>query len=246
MNSMKINLTAIIVALIAVAGTVILSNAYKYKYKVNESITVTGSAEKDFISDNIVWSGDYVRKNMELKAAYVSIKSDESEIRKYLQGKGVKEEDVIFSSVSINKDYDTKYDANGRITGSVFTGYSLMQTVTVDSKEIDKVEKISREITELIEDGIELNSRNPDYYYSKLSEIKLDLLKKAAVDARQRAEIIAANSGGALGSIRKSNMGVFQITGQNSNEDYSYGGTFNTSSKNKTATITVRAEYAIQ
>lgn len=243
---MKINLTAIIVALIAVAGTVILSNAYKYKYKVNESITVTGSAEKDFISDNIVWSGDYVRKNMELKAAYASIKSDESEIRKYLQGKGVKEEDVIFSSVSINKDYDTKYDANGRITGSVFTGYSLMQTVTVDSKEIDKVEKISREITELIEDGIELNSRNPDYYYSKLSEIKLDLLKKAAVDARQRAEIIATNSGGALGSIRKSNMGVFQITGQNSNEDYSYGGAFNTSSKNKTATITVRAEYAIQ
>lgn len=243
---MKINLTAIIVALIAVAGTVILSNAYKYKYKVNESITVTGSAEKDFISDNIVWSGDYVRKNMELKAAYASIKSDESEIRKYLQGKGVKDEDVIFSSVSINKDYDTKYDANGRITGSVFTGYSLMQTVTVDSKEIDKVEKISREITELIEDGIELNSRNPDYYYSKLSEIKLDLLKKAAVDARQRAEIIATNSGGALGSIRKSNMGVFQITGQNSNEDYSYGGAFNTSSKNKTATITVRAEYAIQ
>jgi len=243
---MKINLTAIIVALIAVAGTVILSNAYKYKYKVNESITVTGSAEKDFISDNIVWSGDYVRKNMELKAAYASIKSDESEIRKYLQGKGVKDEDVIFSSVSINKDYDTKYDPNGRITGSVFTGYSLMQTVTVDSKEIDKVEKISREITELIEDGIELNSRNPDYYYSKLSEIKLDLLKKAAVDARQRAEIIATNSGGALGSIRKSNMGVFQITGQNSNEDYSYGGAFNTSSKNKTATITVRAEYAIQ
>ncbi len=243
---MKINLTAIIVALIAVVGVVILSNAYKYKYKANESITVTGLAEKDFSSDEIVWSGDYVRKSMELKSAYASIKSDENQIRKYLQEKGVKEEEIVFSSVSINKEYDTKYDANGRMTGSIFTGYSLMQTVTVDSKEIDKVEKISRQVTELIENGIEFNSREPYYYYSRLSEIKLDLLKKAASDAKLRAEIIADNSGSSLGVIRKSSMGVFQITGLNSNEDYSYGGTFNTTSRNKTASITVRAEYAIK
>jgi len=41
-------------------------------------------------------------------------------------------------------------------------------------------------------------------------------------------------------------MGVFQITGQNSNENYSYGGTFNTTSKNKTASITLRTEYAVK
>lgn len=243
---MKINLTAIIVSLIAIAGITILSNAYKYKYKVNESITVTGLAEKNFSSDEIVWSGYYTRNNMELKSAYALIKSDEGKIRKYLQEKGIKDTEMVFSSVSINKEYDTKYDANGRMTGTVFTGFSLSQSVTVDSKEIDKVERISREVTELIEDGIEFNSQSPNYYYTKLSELKLDLLKEAASDARQRAEIIATNSGGSLGSVRKSNMGVFQITGQNSNEDYSYGGTFNTSSRNKTASITVRAEYAIQ
>lgn len=40
-------------------------------------------------------------------------------------------------------------------------------------------------------------------------------------------------------------MGVFQITGQYSNENFSYGGTFNTQSKNKTATITTRLEYEL-
>jgi hypothetical protein len=40
-------------------------------------------------------------------------------------------------------------------------------------------------------------------------------------------------------------MGVFQITGQNENEDYSYGGAFNTSSINKTATITVKMDFAV-
>jgi hypothetical protein len=38
-------------------------------------------------------------------------------------------------------------------------------------------------------------------------------------------------------------MGVFQITGQDSNENYSYGGAFNTSSRNKKASITVKTEY---
>ena len=40
-------------------------------------------------------------------------------------------------------------------------------------------------------------------------------------------------------------MGVFQITGQNSNEDYSYGGAFNTSSRTKTASITIKIDYGV-
>jgi hypothetical protein len=76
-----------------------------------------------------------------------------------------------------------------------------------------------------------------------LSELKIDLLAKASADARLRAETIAKNSGGKLGELRKGSMGVFQITGQNADEDYSYGGAFNTSHKNKTASITVRVEF---
>lgn len=64
-------------------------------------------------------------------------------------------------------------------------------------------------------------------------------------DARLRAEKIAEFSGGKLGKIVSAKMGVFQITGQNSNEDYSWGGTFNTSSKEKTASITMKLVYDI-
>jgi hypothetical protein len=41
-------------------------------------------------------------------------------------------------------------------------------------------------------------------------------------------------------------MGVFQITGQNSAEDFSYGGSFNTASKNKTANITVKLVFQVE
>lgn len=41
-------------------------------------------------------------------------------------------------------------------------------------------------------------------------------------------------------------MGIFQITGQNSDEDYSWGGTFNTESKEKTASITMKLDYKVK
>jgi len=49
-----------------------------------------------------------------------------------------------------------------------------------------------------------------------------------------------------LGKILRADMGVFQITAPNSNEDFSYGGAFNTSSKNKKASITIRINYSIK
>ena len=40
-------------------------------------------------------------------------------------------------------------------------------------------------------------------------------------------------------------MGVFQITGQGSTEEDSFGGNFDTASKNKSARVTVRLEYVL-
>ena len=234
-----------IAALGFIIAFILAGNAYKYKFRSGENISVTGLAEKDFTSDQIVWTGNYTRKMMDLKSAYSLLKEDEAKIKAYLKGKGIDDKEMVFSAVNIDKEFSPRYDAAGRQIANDFTGYNLKQNVTVDSKDIEKVEKISREITGLIEAGIEFNSSSPSYYYTKLSELKIDLLAKASADAKQRGETIAKNAGSSLGKVRKATMGVFQITGQNSNEDYSYGGVFNTSSKNKTASITIKIEFAV-
>ncbi|MCE3281904.1 MAG: hypothetical protein K0Q66_641 [Chitinophagaceae bacterium] len=243
---MRNYIVAAIIGISFIIAAWIAGNAFKYKSTTTEVITVTGSAEREFVSDLIVWSGTYSRKSMDLKAAYASLKADESRIRSYLQGKGIPESEVVFSSVDINREFQVRYDNQGNQSSSEFTGYNLSQKVKVESKNVDKVEVLSREITELIEAGIEFNSSAPSYYYTKLSELKIDLLSKASADARTRAESIADNSESSLGGVRKATMGVFQITARNSNEDYSYGGAFNTSSKHKTATITVRTEFGVR
>lgn len=236
----------VIIGISILLSAFVIAGAYTYKYKDKTRVMVTGKAEKDFVSDLIVWRGDYSRVSMDLKESYSNLKNDELAIRSYLSKKGLKDSEIIFSAVNINKLYNPQYDSNGRLISNNFGGYSLMQNVKVESTNIDKVEKISREITELIQSGIELNSAPPSYYYTKMSELKIDLLAKASKDAKDRSESIADNAGSSLGSLKYANMGVFQITGKNSNEDFSYGGAFNTTSKNKTASITIRTEYAMK
>ena len=243
---MKNNLNTIIIASAIILSVFIAAAAFKYKSKASETIVVTGLAERSFTSDQIVWSASFSRTGLDLPAVYASLKADESEIKKYLTGNGIADSSIIFSSIDIQKNYREVYDENGRQRSSEFSGYTLTGNVTVDSRDIQKVEKLSREITGLLEKGIELNSRAPNYYYTRLNELKIDLLAKAAQDAKLRAETIAQNSKTSLGSIKKANMGVFQITGKNSNEEFSYGGSFNTSSKAKTASITLRVEYMVR
>lgn len=241
---MRVVYAAVIAGLSFIIAAWLIGSAFKYRSKAMETIVVTGLAEKDFVSDLIVWNGSYSRKSMDLKAAYTDLKADENTIRSYLVSKGISINEIIFSSVTINKEFNTKTNENGGQISQEFTGYNLMQTVTVQSGDVDKIDKISREATELIESGIEFNSQPPFFYNTKLSEVKMDLLARASADAKQRAAAIAKNAGSNLGTLRKATMGVFQITGKNSNEDYSYGGAFNTSSKIKTGSITIKMEFA--
>jgi hypothetical protein len=240
---MKPYVTALIIGVSAIIAFAIVGGAYKYRSTTMETIVVTGLAEKDFSSNLIVWNGTYSRKSADLKSAYAALKVDENFIRTYLQKKGIAADEMIFSSVNINKEFEQAFDSMGRNTGQRFSGYNLVQTVKVESANVDKVDKISREATELIQNGIEFNSSAPLFYNTKLAEVKMELLAKASADAKKRAQTIAENSGSSLGKLKKANMGVFQITGKNSNEDYSYGGAFNTSSRNKTGSITIKMEF---
>lgn len=240
---MKSYLNSIIIGTAVVVTAVIFANAFKDRNKSNDTITVTGLGSKDFISDLIVWRGSFETKSLDLREAYASLDRDRESIKKYLISKGLKEENVIFEAVNINKEYDYKYNEHGNRTSTTFTGYRLTQNLQIESNEVDNVENISRKVSELINQGIEFHSNDPQYYYTKLAQLKLEMIAEATKDANTRAKKIAENAGSDIGRLKSANMGVFQIIAQNSSEDFSYGGTFNTLAKRKTATITVRLEY---
>ncbi|MBK7959638.1 MAG: SIMPL domain-containing protein [Bacteroidetes bacterium] len=240
---MRENSNNLFIAIAIVIAAFVLAKAFKNRNDYNNSISVTGLGSKDFESDLIVWSGSFIRKNLNLKQAYAELESDRASIKQYLIDKGIQESNIVFSSIEINKEYDEIYNNNGNKTKSEFTGYRLNQNIQVESKEVNKVEAVSREVSELINQGVEFYSNMPQYYYTKLAALKIEMIAQATKDAQSRAKKIAENAGSDLGDLKKADMGVFQIVAQNSSEEYSWGGSYNTSSKRKTATITVKLNY---
>ncbi len=227
-----------------------LALAYGLAHFRSESthvITATGSASVDFDADIIIWRGSFSSVAYTSEAAYEKIKTDANIVKTYLLDNGVTEDEVVFDSVDIGRTYRDIYDVNGNYAGSEPDGYSLSQSVTTTSNNMDTVEKISREISTLLDKGVELSSNSPEYYYSDLDALKLDLIDKASINAKERIDIVAKNSGASIGKLKNSSLGVFQITAKNTGTaSYSYDGAFDTSSRHKTATITVRLEYDLK
>jgi hypothetical protein len=215
------------------------------KGKPDDTVAVTGLGEQSFDSDLIVWNASFSRNSYELKDAYAQLNSDLRRVKAYLKSKGITEDEMVFEAAGIEKLWSNVYDDEGNIKETTFEGYSLEQNLKISSKKVDLVENTSRQVSELIDAGIELKSAAPQYYYTKLATLKLKMIEAATKDAHERAEKIAENGGGSLGKLMYADMGIFQITAENSSEEYEWGGSFNTSSRRKTASVTIRLKYAI-
>ena len=227
-------------ALIIIA--LILSFSFEGAVGPINSINVTGSAKHDFISDIIVWEATFSTKNMVLSDAYEKLDGDRKLISNYLEDNNIPIKDVIFSSISMTEQYEYITDDDGNRFKD-FSGYLLVQSLKIESNAVSKIEDLSRDITSLIDSGIQIASASPYYFYSKLSDLKIDMIAEATKDANERADQIAKNSKSKLGQLLNAQMGVFQIIAKNSTENYSWGGTHNKTSKHKTATVTMKLSY---
>jgi hypothetical protein len=245
MKFIKKLVPTVLIAMAVIVTGYILGTSYLSRGKSDPSVSVKGLGQQSFDSDLIVWSASFSRNSNNLKKAYADLNSDIVKVKEYLNSQGINADEIVFDAADINKKYDRIYDDNGNFKENIFRGYELNQSFQVQSKSVDMVEKTSREVSKLIDAGIELNSYSPQYYYTKLAALKIKMIEAATKDAKNRAETIASNGGGQLGKLTKANMGVFQITAENSSDEYSWGGSFNTSSKRKTASITMRLNYEI-
>ena len=170
------------------------------------------------------------------------MEANKRKVQEYLRSRGIADSAVLFMFVNVNRQTESVYQ-DGQYVGDRFTGYELRQEFRIESTDVEAVESVSREISSLIAQGVRMDAEQPEYFYTKLSDLKLELIEEATADARARAEIIARNASSSLGRLANGRMGVFQITGANSNEALSAGGNYNSASKNKKASITMRLEY---
>ena len=152
---MKQNTNALIFGIAIIVASIFLANAYVDKNKTGGEIQVTGLGKADFSSDLIVWEGSYGAQNYDLQEAFLNLEKNKEIIKTYLKSKKIDEKIIVFSAVKTRKLDKRVYSPKGDYIGEEFKGYQLSQSLQIESTEVEKIEKISREITEILNQGVQ-------------------------------------------------------------------------------------------
>jgi hypothetical protein len=203
---------ALVVGMAVVGAAGLVGRALVESFRIHHQekrVTVTGSAARRIRSDSIVWEASVRSQDPSMTAAYKKLASDMPVLLTFVKTHGVPDAEIATSATAVSEVHPR--DQNGVYQEQVTSSYIVEQHVTVTSKDIPKVEKVSREITDLLDRGIYVHSEAPLYIYTNLAALKIQMLAEASRDARLRAEQIAQNTGATLGGLLTAKMGVMQI-----------------------------------
>jgi uncharacterized protein len=222
--------------------SIIFVTAWRSNYSSNQTITVTGSAKKDIISDLGILRGAITVEEPTAELAYQELKRQKPILIAYLASNGFPEKEIEFFTMNSFPIYEIS--PSGYQTSKV-RAYSYSQRIEFKSNDVNKIKSISLEIPSLIEKGVSFNVEMPEYHYSKIADVKIEIQAEAAKDAMNRASRIALSTGRELGPMRSARMGVIQITPRLSNQISDYG-VNDLSSIEKEITAVVTASFEIE
>ncbi len=238
----QIIIFGIIIALGSILSTYIFTKGViKYQKLQNQTITVTGSASQNVKSDFAVLNLSYRAQAPVLKDGYARMNVSREKIKKFLIEQGIPEKDIEFGQIS-------NYEVNKRIGGSYSNEvdfYKLDSDVKVSSSNIDLITEISKKIDVLVNDDVQINYSNVQYFVSKLDDIKIKMVGEATKNAKERAESMVKSTNDKIGSLNSAKMGVFQIVPVNSTE-VSDMGINDTNSVEKKVVAVVNATFTVK
>lgn len=241
----KPNMWAVIISLSVVISACVFSKAILHRNDRSNTVRVTGSGSREMRSDWIVWDADISATAEGKEECFKMLEHEREEVKKYLGSNQIDSMAYKFKAIEVNERWDNTYNSDGDITGRVFKGYYMTQNVEVQTSDIERVQFVSRDITSLLSKGIDVESNQPKYYLRNLGDLKLSLIDEATENAKIRARKLIKGFAHIKG-IDDIDIGVFQITGLYAGDDYSYGGSYNTTSEWKEVSVTVHASYIIR
>lgn len=237
-KSISLIIAAAIVAVAMGLGLNQVGNGFASRS--NEGITVTGSARVSATADKAVWPLNAEQIASTLTESVRKVEVATKALTNYLVEGGISAAAIEYGSVSA---YPQEEYVNGNSTGRILN-YRASRTITVRSEDVQLIAKLSNEIGTLLQSGVSVTNYGPQFYVSKLSELRPKLLKQAVQDAQVRAKAIVKATDGKVGNIMSVRSGPFQVTSPDS-VDTSAGGYYDTQTIEKTITSTVTVMFDV-
>lgn len=184
-----------------VAGGYLLGDGLTRAREADRSVTVRGLAEKDVIADLATWTIAYSANGFDLQSVRDDIDGSTKELTAYFSSLGFKPEELKPIGAGVNQ-----YINNG------VRNITITQRMQLRTTDIERAQKAVANQFDLVRRGVTLQEGSGMVYsFTKLNDIKPEMVAEATLDARKAAEQFANDSGTDVGGIKNATQGYFSV-----------------------------------
>lgn len=170
-------------------------------------VEVKGLAEREVPADLVLWSLSYGATADDLPVLNERLAADTESVRAFLRERGFTEAEISRGEPNITDRHAGYGESRGE-------RYQAQAVILVRTDKVDRVKAAQQETQSLVAEGVTLN-RNyeypTEYLFTRLNEIKPEMIAEATRSAREAAQQFAEDSGSEVGGIRRARQGYFSI-----------------------------------
>jgi len=200
---------------LALAGYFVSKTLYNAKVALNTA-EAKGLAERRVTADRANWKIVYTvtgASRAEIPNLYKQAEQNQQTIVDLLKENGFDDNEIHVGVLDYN--YQEFRDDKQHLVDQT---HSLVGDISVETNKVDLVSKVRANVNKLIAQGINIQNQAPTYHFTKLNEIKPDMLREATKNARIAATEFAENAGVKVGGIRSALQGNFFV--RDAGEEY--------------------------
>ena len=173
----------------------------------DRSVTVRGLSERDVVADVAVLPLRFTASGDVLAEVQAQVDRNTAVVRAFLRAEGYRDEDVELGRLEVTDMLSREYRPD-----NITSRFILAQTVTVRTSDVARVSATTRNLNELVRQGVVLQDfRGPSYFFTGLNEVRPAMIAEATASAREGAQQFAEDSGQAVGPIKQATQGYFEI-----------------------------------
>jgi hypothetical protein len=194
--------TALIGAIGITAGGYLLGDGLLRAKEAERSVTVRGLAERNVTADLATWTIAYSASSTNIASAQAKVRRDTQSIEEFFDTLGFPEGALQPTGANVSS-----------YTNDGITTYTVRQRLALRTDDIERAQRAVARQFDLVGRGVFLEEGSGmSFTFTKLNEIKPEMVAEATRDARASAEQFAQDSGANVGAIKQATQGYFSIS----------------------------------
>jgi hypothetical protein len=189
----------------------VLGDGLRRAKMAERTVTVRGVAERNVTADLATWSVDFSHQGTELAPVQGSVDAQARVVRAFFQRAGFRPDEISDSDVSLTREHPREGESGPDTL-------TVRRTIQLRTNDVMKARAAYARQAELLRDGVELSGTSINYAFTKLNDVKPQMIAEADQNARRSAEQFARDSGASVGRIKSASQGYFSIGARDGEE----------------------------